>query len=378
MNEPGLAKTKVLLAGHLPPPMGGIASYYQNLLSSSLPKRIKLKFVQTSTQNRELSQSGRFTILNFFDALKDCNRFLMAVLSHRPQICHIGTAFGLSFLKHSICIFIARFFGSRVLIHPHCSLSALYFDRSKWWRWIFCQVIRLSAGVIALSSEWQQILEIAPGSRVYLLQNAINLTSYQTIAQSRFENSRQDDDVVILYLGYIGKAKGSFDLLKAARVINSKAIKACFNLAGDELRPGELDHLQREIVNAKLNHMVKIQPPVIDEEKLAVFREADIFVYPSYSEGLPMAVIEAMASGLPIVATHVGGLPDLVREGVNGILVEPGCPTKLATALGKFILDPQLRHTMGTRSSQIASEEYDIEQHVLKLVDIYAKTLQVF
>src|SRR5450759_5634987 len=75
-------------------------------------------------------------------------------IKHRPQVTHIATAFGLSFVKHGVCIMIARLYGSRVLLHPHCSISALYTDRSRGWQWFFRQVIRMTHGVITLSREW--------------------------------------------------------------------------------------------------------------------------------------------------------------------------------------------------------------------------------
>lgn len=374
-NRKDSAKIRVLLAGHLPPPVGGIATYYQSLLSSSLPERVTLFFVQTSTHSRDLSQSGRATFSNLVAAVNDCGRFFRAVLSHHPQICHIGTAFGLSFIKHSLCVLIARAFGSRVLLHPHCSLSILYTDRPGWWRWLFRRAINLTDGVIALSSEWTQVSQIVPGSRVFFLQNAIDLAPYQSIAQERMAHPKQDGGVHILYLGYFGRAKGSFELLEAAQRISSEGVEAFFDLVGSEMVSGELDLLLQQIDAANLNRIVKIHPPVFDAEKLACFREADIFVYPSYYEGMPMAVIEAMASGLPIVATRVGGLPDLVKQGVNGILVEPGRSDQLADALRKVATDPQLSHSMQDKSAQIAREQYDIEQHVLKLVEIYAQSI---
>jgi glycosyltransferase involved in cell wall biosynthesis len=84
-----------------------------------------------------------------------------------------------------------------------------------------------------------------------------------------------------------------------------------------------------------------------------------------------MAVLEAMASNLPIVATKVGGLPDLIQDGFNGILIEPGKPKQLAFALCKLADDDVLRGSMGKASYKIACEQFDIEQHVKKLVSVY-------
>jgi glycosyltransferase involved in cell wall biosynthesis len=267
----------------------------------------------------------------------------------------------------------ARLFSGYVLLHPRCSLSALYWERRGLWRWIFRQVIRLTDGVIGLSSEWDQLPKIVPGIRVHILHNAINLSPYIRIARNRLDNFNlhNEDEINILYLGNLGHAKGSYDLLEAAQKIKRKGLRIFFRLVGDELQQGELDELLRSIAKAKLNSNVSIHSPVVGKEKLACFRNADIFVYPSYSEGLPMAVIEAMASGLPIVSTNVGGLPDLVQDGVNGLMVEPGCPDELADALLKIISNPKLRQSMQEKSAQIASDNYDLEQHVHQLLEIY-------
>jgi len=374
-NKQNPMQLKVLISGPLPPPLGGIATYFKSLLSSSLPERVNLRFVQSSTHNRELSQSGRVTTANLFSAMDDCMRFFWAAATYRPQICHITTAFGLSFIKNSVFVGIARVFGSRVLLHPRCGLSALYFDRPWWWKWLFCQVVRMTNGVIGLSSEWKQLPQIVHGSRFFFLSNAINLAPYLAIAQDRFKKSTQDGVIKVLFLGYIGQAKGSFDLLEAIQKIEYEGSEIVFDFVGDELRKGEINQLRERILKAGLDHMVRLHQPVIDEAKLACFRNADVFVYPSYSEGLPIAVIEAMASGLPIVASNVGGLPDLVREGENGFIVDPGSPDQLAIGLQKVIADRELRHSMGKSSCEFANEHYDIEQHVVKLVEIYEKSI---
>jgi len=363
---------RVLLAGHLPPPLGGIATYCESLVGSSLSERVDLAFVQTSTHGRDLSQAGSASYANILAALKDIGRFYQAVRAHRPQVCHLNTAYGASFVKHSLCAAIARLAGSRVLLHLHCSLSALYTGKPGWWRWFFRQVLRLASGVIALSSEWKQLTQILPGKPVHILQNAIDLEPYQVLARARSVQTPHANPLRILYLGYIWKAKGSFDIVEAARLMAGVKEQAVFDLVGSEMRPPELEQLARLIQEAGLNGVVNLHPPAFGEDKLAYFRCADIFVYPSYSEGMPMAVIEAMASGLPVVASTAGGLPDLVQDGVNGLLVEPGQPEQLAAALQKLMTNPNLRRSMQEQSARLAAAQFDIEQHMERLIGIYA------
>ncbi len=364
---------RVLLAGHLPPPLGGIATYCESLVGSSLSERVDLAFVQTSTHERDLSQAGSASYSNIRAALKDIVRFFQALRAHRPQLCHLNTAYGVSFAKHGLCAAIARLAGSRVLLHLHCSLPALYTGQPGWWRWFFRQVLRMTSGVIALSSEWEQLAQILPGKPIYILKNAIDLEPYQAIARERVVGSSERRPLRVLYLGYIWKAKGSYDLVQAAGMLASLREQVVIDLVGSEMRPPELEQLTHLIQDIGLTGMVNLHPPAFGKDKLDFFRGADIFVYPSYSEGMPMAVIEAMASGLPIVASTAGGLPDLVQDGVNGLLVEPGQPDQLAAALHSLAGDPTLRRSLGEQSARLAAEHFDIEQHIDRLVTIYTR-----
>jgi glycosyltransferase involved in cell wall biosynthesis len=368
-------KLHILISGTLPPPMGGMASYYQTLLDSSLSERVELCYVQTSSQKRQLSSSGRATLSNFVYAIRDCGRFIWALISSRPQIAHIGTAAGLSFLKNSFCVISAKFFGAQVLLHPHCSLLVLYHDRSKWWQWHFRQVVNHIDGIVVLSKEWLQLSSIIPGCQIYYLPNAIDLKAYQYVAKKNLAQMKRERPFKVLYLGYLGKAKGSFDILNAALEIQSKGINMIFDLVGPELTFGELGLLNEKIEQANLRDIVRIHAPAYGTDKLDFLNQADIFIYPSYYEGMPIAVIEAMACGLPIVASRVGGLPDLIQEGVNGFLIEPGKPEQLALALNKLTNDDKLRVSMGRAGFQLANNQYDIEKHVTQLISIYEKVL---
>ena len=179
----------------------------------------------------------------------------------------------------------------------------------------------------------------------------------------------------VLYLGHIGKAKGSYDLICAAQTVLGQGQGVIFDLVGDEQATGDIKQLNTKVADASLEQFIHIQPAVTGMEKVELFRSADIFVYPSYHEGMPMAVIEAMACGLPIIATQVGGLPDLVCAGVNGLLVPAGQPDQLANAIHQLIVNPQLRSSMQMCSFRLAQENFDIEKLVSRLLDIYRALL---
>ena len=412
------SKPRVLFSGCLPPPHGGIATFCKSLLESTLPQKVSLHFVQTSSQSRPLAQCGRVSGTNISAALRDWARFTREALSFRPQITHIATAPGLSFIKHSLCLVIARLLGSKVLLHPHCSLG-VFVPQAGWKRWACLKMIGLADGTIVLSSEWLELRQALPGRQIYFLPNAVDLKQYQGIAEERFDrgydpstggdeggqetpghrpplrmpysadpaqqqvqeqnallsSQRSRYQLNILYLGYLGEAKGSFDLIDAARRTAEAELPFNYHLVGDELNPGARAALQRAITAAGLEQVVRLHPPAYDSEKMAFFREADIFIYPSHHEGMPMAIMEAMACGLAVVATRVGGIPDLVEDGVNGLLVDPGEPGQLAVGIVRLAADCALRTSIGKASYKIATEKFDFERHMDELAEIYREVI---
>jgi glycosyltransferase involved in cell wall biosynthesis len=365
---------RVIVSGHLPPPLGGMASYYQTLLGSSLRKRVDLRFVQTSSNKRRPADTGSFTVSNFFLAIRDCLRFAWSVLWYRPQICHIGTAAGLSFFKHGVCVAISRILRTKVLLQPHCSFAAMFAGHSHFWSFAVRKIVSWTDAVLVLSQEWFQLSTDVPGSVVHYLPIAINVHEYCHIAEARFSNPDRNVPFRILYLGHLGQAKGTFDLISAAQKISATHPNVVFDLVGEELSSGDREQLCRQIADKNLD-CVHVHPPVQGAAKHLFFRYASIFVYPSYFEGMPISVLEAMACGLPIVATSVGGLPELVIHESNGLLVDAGQPDQLAAALCRLLDDLELCKAMQQQSYSFVVDRFNVENHVAKLLVLYRKTI---
>jgi glycosyltransferase involved in cell wall biosynthesis len=289
-------------------------------------------------------------------------------VTDRPDLTHICTAVGVSFLKHSLCVVFARAIRCRVVLHPHCSYGRLYAG-SPLWRWYCNWVFRLADGVVVLSREWFALRECLPDVRIHYLPNAIDIRPYQDIASRRSRTGAHP--VRLLYLGHLGEVKGTDDLLEAFRVLDAGPSPVDLDLVGDFLIKEDEARLATTVRDvAGPGKTARLVPPVSGERKLSCFERADIFVFPSHYEGMPMAVLEAMAAGLPIVATAVGGIPELVMDGVNGILVRPRAPQDLAGAIEKLLNDVPLRSRLGGRNL-LVSKDYHIDHYAGKLFAIY-------
>jgi glycosyltransferase involved in cell wall biosynthesis len=171
--------------------------------------------------------------------------------------------------------------------------------------------------------------------------------------------TRDDGPVRLLFVGGDFERKGGFDLLEAMRILN---------------RPVELDVVSSS-VHAPADLPVRVHAGVAANSSLLtdLFRRADVFVLPSRGDCTPLAVGEALACGLPIVATAVGAMPELVHHGENGFIVPTRDPGQLASALTTLIDQPQTRRMFGHCSRRLALAEHDVDKNCRAIFDLMAE-----
>jgi glycosyltransferase involved in cell wall biosynthesis len=164
--------------------------------------------------------------------------------------------------------------------------------------------------------------------------------------------------------------KGLSDLIRAMALLSSEFLNLQLEIAGDG---PELANLEEEVGRLSLTGLVRFLG--WQRDLGPIFRSWDIFAMPSLTEGFPMAALEAMAEGLPIVATNVGGLPELIEDGQTGYLVPPSDVEALAKGLRALILDPRRRQEMGTAGWRRTREHFSVERMVAETAAIYESLL---
>ncbi len=359
---------KVLIAAHIGQPWGGMSVNYENLLASSLPWRVNLTFVETSDGRETFAQGGKLSLRNFYWAARHILRFAAGLLRSKPDVAHIGTSYGVSFAKHSVMVLLARALGVRVALTPHCSIKVLLPEGRAVWRRYVLFILRRCHGLAALSREWLGLADLLPGCRVEYVPNALILRPYLDLL--RGEGGGR---VKLLYLGHIGKDKGSFDLIQACARLAAEGRDFTLDMLGEALFPGEMAAAEVLVGGLGLEGRVRLLAAEFGEKKMRRLAEADVLTLPSYHEGMPNSIIEAMASGLAIAATRVGGIPDMLTDGENGLLTEAGDVEGLAAALGRLMDDAALRRRLGAAARRTAQERYEMENKVKLLVDFYKR-----
>ncbi len=368
-------KVRLLIAAHVGYPEGGISVNYCTLLSSSLQNELNLFFVETSGNNLAFTQRGEWKPKNFINSVKNIISFISAVKQTKPDIVHIGTAYGASFAKHSVMVLIAHCWGLRTVIQLHCNVDKLLTEPSFLWKSYTKWILGLCCGILVLSSEWQSISKLFPHALVSYIPNAIDPKIYQYIPRPKI-GSKHDNPVHILFLGHLGTEKGVLDLLEAVSIMMKNEHRPFdVNLVGGPLQGGDLYQIDQLIMKIGVGNIVHILPPVYGQEKIAQFANADIFVLPSFHEGMPISIIEAMVSGLPVIATKVGGIADEVVPDETGLLIPIQNPSKLAEALLKLVNDESLRLQLGLAGRRRACELFNIDNKVAAHLKFYNNVL---
>jgi glycosyltransferase involved in cell wall biosynthesis len=194
---------------------------------------------------------------------------------------------------------------------------------------------------------------------------------------------KKENGIRILYAGQINKEKGLEHLIEAFKIVSKDFPNVALLIAGSasiwpdlDKRKFEVDkRYELEMKEKAKGGKIKFLGKLSLNELYKVYNRCDVFVLPSViQEALPMVVLEAMASGLPIIASNVGGVPELVQHEKTGLLVKPGDLGELAEALRKLLSDERLREKMGKESYQYA-EEFSIEKMTEQIYTLYEEIL---
>ncbi len=362
----------LMLGAHPTKTLGGISTLISDILNSNLTRAFEFKHVVS--QMDECGRFGKLTLM--FSALL---RFGFALLSWRPDVVYVHVGGNASLYRKGVFIALARLAGWRVLTHFHAGNFAPYFAAQGWFgRQCILRGLGQSQKFIAVSQEMAGWLgELWPAAEISVIPNGVRTELFAPVRQaaslskSPMKAQWLNDDAStswqlvrqpiprLLFIGKMGFLKGEDDLLRALQIVKGEH--------GLSFRLDLLGQLSNEIGatcrEAGLEAEIDQLGPVALAERIGYFQRADIFVLPTYAEGMPIAVIEAMAAGLPCVTTPVGGIPELIRDGVEGFLVEPGDINALAARLAQLLRDAELRQAMGARALQSAGR-YDLK-HVL-------------
>lgn len=277
-----------------------------------------------------------------------CLQVVFYCLVKRKKIVHLHSAAYSSFQRKRFLAALARTFGAKTIFHIHNGEFDIF--AKKYGPEKIKRILSKNAAVIALSDFWKKNMESVIGlNNIVVINNIVNTPAYGL--KPEFGKK-----INILFLGIICPDKGIYDLIDTiAKGKEYYRERISLTIGGK----GEVERLKALIKDNRLGDFIKFAGWVGGDEKEQLIRDSDIYVLPSYHEGMPISILEAMAYGKPIVATGVGGIPEIVHDGENGILVTPGDNAALDRALRDMIDDRDRLKSMGKRSIELVRPYLD-------------------
>lgn len=326
---------------------GGMVTVMKQIADSKIANKYKIIHIPTYIYGKKY--------LFLFSAI--C-KIVFAKLKYRVDLAHVHMASYGSFYRKSLLINLCKILKIKIVVHVHGACFNKFYEGlgNKKKKYI-SKILNKSEKLIVLSESWKQFFEnIVPKEKIQILYNSVPLP------EKKEQIMVNKTVFTALFLGRIGERKGVYDILEIAK----KLEKVNIIIAGD----GEKKKV-KDIVEKNSLKNVTILDWLNEQEKEKYLKNADMYLLPSYDEGLPMSVLEAMSYSLPVITTNVGGIPELIQNGENGILITPGDKKALEKSIIKLCEDCEYRRSLGQNAYNTINERFNIEKYLEKLNDIY-------
>lgn len=333
---------------------GGMVSVVRNYLDSGAwPADVDITFVPTH------GDGGKMALVRRFAAA--WRRIRRMARAGEIDVAHLHVSERGSFVRKGLLMRLLHRHGIPVVLHHHgAEFEPWYASLPKGAKRLVRNVLAEADVNVVLSRRLVDgITSKVPGARVEVLYNAVEVPE----APLYNPNARG-----ILFLGRLGERKGVYDLLEALRKIDGDLpADVRVYLCGD----GETEEVRRRVRDMGLVHRVAHIGWISGDEKRRILDDTMVNILPSYNEGLPMTILETMARGIPNISTPVASIPEVITDGVTGLMVAPGDTEAIGRALLAVATDPALRATLSREGHALIRERFALPANIAKLSGLY-------
>ena len=354
MNEESRRPT-VLMIGPSLTSRGGMASVERQFFDAGIRNKYDVRFIASYDDGSKLRKGwiAAMAFARFGRLLPTCH------------IVHVHMASNASFDRKRIFLRAAKAAGKKTIVHLHGGRFAEFFeDSSKKKQDEIRRTFNEADAVVVLSPEWQSYVRrrICDSDKVSVLRNSVPVPH-------SFEIPHPPGDV--LFLGRLGEVKRPDVLLRAARIVLRDHPDVLFRFGGD----GEVRAYTALAKELGIEASCEFLGWVSGKERERLFQESSIFCLPSEAEGMPMSILEAMAHGLATIATPVGGIPEIIDDGTNGLIMQVGGYEHLAELIGRLLDNPDLAERIARQGRQTVVEHFNQDACIEKLERLYGSLL---
>ncbi|MDP5183798.1 glycosyltransferase family 4 protein [Blastococcus sp. BMG 814] len=353
------SRKTVLMVGKGAPDRGGIPTFLDTLLGSRLALDHDLRFLNVA--HAGTPEGGHVTWGNLRRTVQDAVSVWRRARGCDIVHIHSALAPAVTVLRAALLAAAGRARGCSVVVHAHGG-NIQFWLTTPLRRFLLRLAMVPASRVVAVWTAGERALrQVLPEGRVLLIDNGVPV-------EGRPQREGDHEPPRVLYVGLLTPRKGVLDLLEASRLLRDRGVDHETWLLGGT--PDEGPAAEAE-VRAGLDGSARLLGTRTPEEMPAEFAAADVFCLPSWWEAMPLSVLEAMAAGLPVVATDVGDVARSVADGVTGRVVPVQSPKELADALEPLLTDPELRRRMGEAGRERVVEMFSSEVTAANVSALY-------
>lgn len=353
-----MSKLNILMLGASLEQNGGIATV----------EKLMLKHAVEDVEFQHITSHDEGTIIHRIQVFITAFVALFwNLLTNKSDLIHVHISDGGSLVRKAMITMIAFVFNKPVLMHAHgAEFHITYSKLPQWAQSIFSKIFRYCDDFIVLSKTWEQYYI----NNLGLSEKQVRVLPNPTELPAQIPDRTNTSTIKFGFFGRVGARKGTFDLIKAFAQIADTS-KSELIIAGD----GDIEEARQLAKSLNLENKVQFLGWIDSQTRDKLLANIDVFVLPSYNEGLPMALLEAMGWGLPAIVTPVGGIPELITSTENGLLVNPGDVQKLSKAMQGLIENESLRVSLGNAARETVTP-FDIKVYCSELRNIYSSVLE--
>lgn len=342
------------MVGPGPKSPGGMRTVVENYCEGfNADKEVEVCYVGIGTRGSFVRKC-----LYYVKQLKQVVEYLR---THSFDICHVHMGDKGGVFRSGIVVVLANHYGCKTITHMHAGNMMLWYSTlTAPLKAVVRFFLNASDSFVVLGRLWKDALsDLVPDEKIVVIYNGVRIGIADHLSSNK---------VIFLYLGVLKKQKGLSELLDAVAQLREQfACRAQLLIAGTVF---DFD-IEREIASRGIENVVQYVGWVGPDERDDLFKKANVSVLPSYYEGLPMSVLEAMAAGLPCIATPVGAIPEVIVSDLNGILVQPKNVYQLKDAMLRFIEEDGLVDRLGNSARKTIEARFDVNEQLRVTKQLY-------
>lgn len=358
---------RALIVGPLPPPPGGVGRLVEAIVASPLAARWQLDVFDLSKPQQE-GKPSTVTAWDVAWTLVHLVTLPLRLLRSRPDVALVQSTADSGFLRDLALILVLRVFAVPVVIHWHGAPESPQFpgpDRAAWRSGLFRFAVRRARALILLAEPYRPFFARHVGPEpIVVVPNFVDGSAISAVTPAA--GTGMSSAFRLVFLGRLGPQKGVDLLLDAFSRAREEVPWMALELIGEAESPQALEAV-RSHPAVLAGHAVLAG--ALDQERFARLRAADAFVLPTRADSFPLSILEAMAAGLPVVASSVGAIPWLLDDGASGVLVPAGDPVALADALVRLARDERRRAELGAAARARQRALFD-STHAARQLDV--------